>query len=112
MNGRGRALDNVFIERLWRTVKYEEIYLKDYPNVVDLEQGLERYFEFYSRERRHQGLGYRTPWDVFHDRRNASNNQRQRDLLSPRSPPKRLRPAAQFPRATSPGRCTTPRLSS
>jgi putative transposase len=83
MDGRGRALDNVFIERLWRTVKYEEIYLKDYPNVVDLEQGLARYFEFYSRERRHQGLGYRTPWDVFHDRGNASDKQRQRDLLSP-----------------------------
>lgn len=83
MDGKGRWMDNVFIERLWRTVKYEEIYLKDYPNVVDLEQGLARYFEFYSRERRHQGLGYRTPWDVFHDRGSASDKQRSRDLLSP-----------------------------
>jgi len=56
MDGRGRALDNVFIERLWRSLKYEDIYLKDYEQVDDLHIGLERYFEFYNYRRRHQGL--------------------------------------------------------
>ena len=67
MDGRGRALDNVFIERLWRTVKYEEIYLKLHDLVADLETGLTRYFDFYTYERKHQGLGYRTPWEVFQE---------------------------------------------
>lgn len=61
MDGRGRALDNIFIERLWRTVKYEDIYLRDYAHVPDLEAGLTRYFRFYNEERPHQSLGYRTP---------------------------------------------------
>ncbi len=61
MDGRGRFLDNIFIERLWRTVKYEEIYLKDYETVSDAESGLEAYFPFYNRKRPHQSLGYRTP---------------------------------------------------
>lgn len=65
MDGRGRALDNVFIERLWRSVKYEDIYLKDYEQVDDLYDGLERYFHFYDQERRHQGLGNRTPSEVY-----------------------------------------------
>ena len=65
MDGRGRALDNVFIERLWRSVKYEDIYLKDYEQVDDLYDGLERYFNFYDQERRHQGLGNRTPSEVY-----------------------------------------------
>lgn len=64
MDGRGRALDNVFIERLWRTVKYEHIYLYDYATVVELEAGLEAFFEFYNQERLHQSLDYRTPADV------------------------------------------------
>ncbi len=64
MDGRGRALDNVFIERLWRAVKYEDIYLKDYPSVPELEVGLERYFGFYNRDRPHQSLQYRTPTEV------------------------------------------------
>lgn len=61
MDGRGRALDNVFVERLWRTVKYEEIYLNDYDSVLALEQGLDRYFQFYNQERLHQSLDYQTP---------------------------------------------------
>lgn len=65
MNGRGRALDNVFIERLWRTVKYDDIYLKDYETVDDLITGLTEFFHFYSYERPHQSLGGRTPWDVY-----------------------------------------------
>jgi len=65
MDGRGRALDNIFIERLWRTVKYEEIYLKEYEDVRSLCRSLREYFEFYNNERPHQSLGYRTPRQVY-----------------------------------------------
>ena len=64
MDGRGRALDNIFVERLWRTVKYEHIYLHDYLTVPQLEAGLTRYFDFYNHERLHQSLAYRTPAEV------------------------------------------------
>ncbi len=64
-DGRGRALDNVFVERLWRSVKYEEVYLKDYATVPEARQGLGSYFAFYNRERLHQALGYRTPAEVY-----------------------------------------------
>jgi putative transposase len=66
MDGRGRALDNVFVERLWRTVKYEHIYLNDYGCVPDLEAGLHSYFQFYNHERPHQSLSYRTPAEVHY----------------------------------------------
>lgn len=66
MDGRGRALDNAFIERLWRTVKYEEIYLKEHANVDELRNGLGEYFKFYAKQRPHQGLDYRTPHEVYH----------------------------------------------
>lgn len=65
MDGRGRAFDNIFVERLWRTVKYEDIYLKEYASVVELERGLERYFTFYNEERPHQSLNYATPAKVY-----------------------------------------------
>ena len=65
MDGRGRALDNVFIERLWWSVKYEEIYLKAYGTVADLNEGLARYFDFYDHRRKHQALSKRTPYEVF-----------------------------------------------
>ena len=65
MDGRGRALDNVFVERLWRTVKYEEVYLRDDQSVRDARQGLTSYFAFYNQERLHQALGYRTPAAVY-----------------------------------------------
>ncbi len=65
MDGRGRALDNVFVERLWRTVKYEEVYLRDYHSVWDTRQGLTGSFAFYNAERLHQALGYRTPATVY-----------------------------------------------
>ena len=65
MDGRGRALDNVFIERLWRSVKYEEVYLQDYGTLGDAQRGLRRYFQFYNEERPHQSLDYRTPARVF-----------------------------------------------
>jgi len=65
MAGRGRAADNVFVERLWRTVKYEDVYLRGYESVPDLERGLRAYFAFYNGERLHQSLGYRTPAEVY-----------------------------------------------
>jgi putative transposase len=68
MDSRGRAIDNVFVERLWRSVKYEEVYLRDYTTAWDAEAGLQRYFAFYSHERIHQALAYRTPADVYHTR--------------------------------------------
>ena len=65
MDGRGRALDNVFVERLWRRVKYEEVYLRDDQSVWDARQSLARYFGFYNEVRLHQALGYRTPAAVY-----------------------------------------------
>jgi putative transposase len=65
MDGRGRALDNVFVERLWRTVKYEEVYLQDYADGWEAESSLASYFRFYCHERVHQSLGYRTPAEVY-----------------------------------------------
>jgi putative transposase len=68
MDGRGRCLDNVFVERLWRTVKYEDIYLYGYEGVLELQRGLQRYFPFYNEERLHQALDYRTPAAVYQGR--------------------------------------------
>jgi putative transposase len=65
MDGRGRALDNVFVERLWRTVKYEEVYLKEYETVIEAVEGIRAYFEFYNERRFHQSLGYKTPAEVY-----------------------------------------------
>lgn len=65
MDGRGRVFDNIFVERLWRTVKYENIYLKGYETVRDVEQGLTEYFHFYNTERIHQSLQYKTPQEVY-----------------------------------------------
>lgn len=65
MDGRGRAIDNVFIERLWRSLKYEDIYMKDYQTVQELREGLRQYFLFYNTVRQHQALEYRTPLEVY-----------------------------------------------
>lgn len=65
MDGRGRALDNIFIERLWRSVKYEDVYLKNYDQVPALASGLHDYFSFYNHDRPHQSLDYRVPADVY-----------------------------------------------
>jgi putative transposase len=65
MDGRGRCLDNVFVERLWRSVKYEDVYLRGYALVPELQQGLGRYFGFYNHERLHQALDYHTPAAVY-----------------------------------------------
>jgi putative transposase len=67
MDGRGRALDNVFVERLWRTVKYEEVYLKDYRPPKEAMQGLAKFFQLYNMQRPHQALGYHTPATVYFD---------------------------------------------
>jgi putative transposase len=66
MDGRGRAFDNIFVERLWRSVKYEEVYLKDYSGVRDARDSLRRYFSFYNNDRLHQSLGYNTPSEVYY----------------------------------------------
>lgn len=65
MDGRGRAFDNIFNERLWRTVKYEDIYIKDYATVPETRHGLEHYFDFYNKRRFHQSLDYKTPTLVY-----------------------------------------------
>jgi putative transposase len=69
MDGRGRVYDNIFIERLWRSVKYEEVYLRDYEDIHEAREGLSRYFELYNNERLHQSLDYRTPASVYFERK-------------------------------------------
>ena len=65
MDGRGRALDNIFVERLWRTVKYEHVYLHEFQTVAEVKAGLDTYFRFYNHERLHQSLDYHTPAQVY-----------------------------------------------
>jgi len=65
MDGRGQVFDNIFIERLWRTVKYNNIYVQEYQTVSDARAGLREYFDLYNTERLHQSLNYRTPWEVY-----------------------------------------------
>jgi len=68
MDGRGRVFDNIFTERLWRSLKYEEVYLKDYPSVPDAQEGIGQYFTLYNQERLHQSLNYQTPAEVYFQR--------------------------------------------
>ena len=105
MDGRGRALDNVFVERLWWSVKYESIYLHEFGAVPALEQGLQTYFNFYCYERPHQALDYRTPAQVYRRRtpRTCSNAgcaisliETRLKLSAPLPPPRG--PAALRPR--------------
>jgi len=79
MDGRGRVFDNIFIERLWRTVKYEEIYLHDYQDGVEAYFALDKYFRFYNEERFHSSLDYRTPSEVYY----AQDSSKEDVLLSP-----------------------------
>ncbi len=67
MDGKRRWIDNVFVERLWRSLKYEDIYLREYLDLVSLEEGVGSWLNFYNHERRHQALDYRTPWQVWLD---------------------------------------------
>jgi putative transposase len=78
MNSTGRALDNVFVERLWRALKYEEVYLHDYQSVMEAKMGINWYFQFYNHERPHQSLGYRTPFEVYSEGR----SERMRRILT------------------------------
>ena len=72
MDGRGRWLDNVFIERLWRSLKYEDIYLKDYTNLVELEWGVKQWFGDYNHERTHQKLDYARPLEKYRPENNLA----------------------------------------
>lgn len=65
MDGKGRAIDNVFVERLWRSIKYEEVYIKNYQNVSEAYCNLQTYFHYYNTQRLHQALGYKTPLEVY-----------------------------------------------
>ncbi len=85
MDGRGRAFDNIFVERLWRSVKYEEVYLKDYSGVRDAKDSLRQYFDFYNNDRPHQSLGNRTPEEVYYglnEKVNRNYLESGRDLIS------------------------------
>ena len=68
MDGKGRAIDNIFIERLWRSVKYENVYLQAYGDGISLHNGVKRYFNFYNNERFHQSLNYKTPSEMYHQK--------------------------------------------
>jgi putative transposase len=83
MDGRGRALDNVFVERLWRTVKQEHVYLHDYATVWEAEEGLAAYFRFYDEERPHSRLGKHTPGEVYRSGRGRQSAPRVK-VLTPR----------------------------
>lgn len=73
MDGRGRVFDNIFVERLWRSVKYEEVYLHSYQTVSEARNGLARYFLFYNSERLHESLGYQTPYEIYVKERGNNN---------------------------------------
>lgn len=87
MDGKGRALDNIFMERLWRAVKYEEVYLHEYDSPRAARRGLSGYFEFYNQERLHQSLGYRIPAEVYFDttlqRQEQQEKQERQDIFTP-----------------------------
>ena len=90
MDGKGRYQDNIFAERLWRTVKNEEVYLKADASVLEAQRGLEDYFRFYNGLRPHQALGYRTPAEVFYGEQEAVAEESDRNRCSPavfRNPP-------------------------
>jgi putative transposase len=75
MDSKGRALDNIFVERLWRSVKYEDIYIKGYETMKEAQGGLKQYFQFYNNERYHQSLDYKTPWEVHYGTQNEAKKK-------------------------------------
>jgi len=77
MDGKGRYADNILLERLWRTVKYEEVYLKAYSSGREARAGLDAYFHFYNNQRPHQALGYRTPAEVHAEIQGHQQNHRE-----------------------------------
>ena len=96
MDGQGRYQDNIFVERLWRTVKYEEVYLKAYANVLEAQRGLEDYFRFYNGLRPHQALGYRTPAEVLHGEQEAAAEESNRRRCTPQKGTESLAGAPGF----------------
>ena len=83
MDGRGRAIDNIFTERLWRTIKYEEVYLHDYENVFEAKERISAYMNFYNTERLHQSLGYATPAEIYYKRTKNMKEKESKFLLMP-----------------------------
>lgn len=75
MDGRGRCMDNIFVERLWRSLKYEEVYLKSYETVQEAREGIGQWINFYNHERLHQALGYRTPSAIYNNQKEKNNEQ-------------------------------------
>jgi putative transposase len=86
MDGRGRFADNIFVERLWRSLKYEEVYLKAYENVTQARQGIAAYFEFYNHQPLHQALDYRAPRQVFEEALLATKLRRGRKTAGAERP--------------------------
>jgi putative transposase len=82
MDGKGRYLDNIFVERLWRSLKYEEVYLKAYEDIRQARVSIADYFRFYNFDRPHQALGYLTPWEVY-QLKQINNEQQQYPLAQP-----------------------------
>lgn len=82
MDGRGRVFDNIFVERLWRTVKYHNIYIMEYESMIDAHSGLGTYFNKYNTERLHQSLDYQTPWEVYSGLKFIPPS-REKSLISP-----------------------------
>ncbi len=80
MDGKGRAMDNIFTERLWRSVKYEEVYLKDYASMPEAHSSLKQYFNFYNNERYHQSLDYLTPAEVHYSTENTNQIKYKKSL--------------------------------
>ena len=75
MDGKGRATDNIAIERFWRSAKYENIYLNEYHSIHEVKQGVKEYVTFYNQKRHHQTLGYKKPMDVYNASINLSSNK-------------------------------------
>ena len=96
MDGKGRYQDNIFVERLWRTVKYEEVHLKAYASVLEAQRGLEDYFRFYNGLRPHQALGYRTPAEVFYGDQDAVEGDSNGRRCSPEQETQSLAGALGF----------------
>ena len=82
MDGKGRAIDNIFIERLWRTVKYEDIYLRAYSSGKELNDGLKAYFSFYNKKRPHQSLDYKSPYQYYYEKMEANMSIKEKDFVS------------------------------
>ena len=83
MDGKGRYLDNIIVERLWRSIKYEEVYLKAYKDGTEAKQGIGAYLDFYNPERPHQALGYRTPQETYQGEQSTKRRGGQEEVLTP-----------------------------